>query len=775
MALPEHLERVEGQPALAPYNFVPLPERAVPAEPEIGGLARYDDDQGRLTGRIDCTLTTWSPLYVRCGIDAAAFARGEEAKNQPDFFHQGDRLHPVIPGSSLRGMLRALVEIAAYAKVERVPQRGLVYRVVGDRSALGDSYRTRLMRDTGGFNFLPLMRAGFLEKHGSDWQIRPAQESADKTSFARIEESISRPLTRNAGPWRQSRNAWRIYVQVKSLAAYQHNQGRVRLQYAKVERAAAQPGAGLREGVLVHTGFMQRKHMQFVFNLPDPEVDPLEIDDAMLQDFREQISQEQKKLLGPEGALNDGQPVFYITEDDAQGNEQLVFFGHAMMFRLPYKQAPVDFVPAQLRDPQQGAPAIDLAEAIFGFVRQRRERGGEQACAGRVSVGDAQLVEGQADIWYRDAAITPHILGSPKPTTFQHYLVQRSSDRKALHHYATKPASQTALRGHKLYWHKGSDPEVAMDQQQRARASDTQVTSIRPVRAGLQFRFSLWVENLSRVELGALLWVLRLSADERYRLKLGMGKPLGMGAVSIQATVHRYTAADRYGTMFDEAGTLSGGEAELDAEAARGAVADFERYVLDKSGEGARGYAALAETLRMRCLLALLSWPGPAVDQTRYLEIERDTRKPYVGEDRRGVGKINEYLDRPVLPGPLQVHPAGAPQGSRAVGRRGPAATNTSATQAVQSASPTHSQRPTALAPQLPAVGAIFAGVVTERNDELIVIAVPGFPEDQAVAVLRVESDTPPWNPKDKARVEVVSQRKRGDQTILTVKRAPKK
>ena len=60
----------------------------------------------------------------------------------------------------------------------------------------------------------------------------------------------------------------------------------------------------------------------------------------------------------------------------------------------------------------------------------------------------------------------------------------------------------------------------------------------RPVRAGVSFSFDIRFENLSTVELGAVLWVLRIAADERYRLKLGMGKPLGLGAVHILSLIH---------------------------------------------------------------------------------------------------------------------------------------------------------------------------------------------------------------------------------------------
>lgn len=87
---------------------------------------------------------------------------------------------------------------------------------------------------------------------------------------------------------------------------------------------------------------------------------------------------------------------------------------------------------------------------------------------------------------------------------------------------------QAAIRGHKLYWHKG---EVTLgDIESQGKAKDAVLTRIRPLRAGVEFRFRIRFDNLSDVELGALLWTLQIAADDRYRLKLGMGKPLGLGA-----------------------------------------------------------------------------------------------------------------------------------------------------------------------------------------------------------------------------------------------------
>lgn len=299
--------------------------------------------------------------------------------------------------------------------------------------------------------------------------------------------------------------------------------------------------------------------------------------------------------------------------------EEVSAFGHSPNFRLPSRfpgseraATPRDFVPEELRRDDE----LDLAEALFGFVRRSRQgRQEEHALAGRIFVGDAILVPGQAGVWLSDEPLTPSILATPKPTTFQHYLVQPSATKRELKHYASVPGEETAVRGHKLYWHKGADPALAMPSDQRQQVSDTQITSIRPVRAGVGFRFTLHVENLSRVELGALLWVLKLGADPAYRLKLGMGKPLGMGAVRLEHRLIESRRAERYARLFERDGWALA-EAELPLTAQDEIVSAFEAYVLEHSGEGERGYKALRDTLRMRCLLALLSWPGPLPERT---------------------------------------------------------------------------------------------------------------------------------------------------------------
>lgn len=223
------------------------------------------------------------------------------------------------------------------------------------------------------------------------------------------------------------------------------------------------------------------------------------------------------------GYIRDGEPVFFLLNNDG---ETVYFFGRAQMFRLPYEHSPLDFVPPKLRD----TSGTDIAEAIFGYVNGKEPRA--KTCAGRVFISDGTLNPNHEEKvkLNLDKNPEPILLSSPKPTTFQHYLVQQDVTQGNLKHYASKPptdkkAGETVIRGHKLYWHKPCKIQVPEN-------SDTQTSLVKPIDPEIEFTFKVYFENLSNVELGAFLWVLDKAEQPEYCLSLGMGKPLGMGAVN---------------------------------------------------------------------------------------------------------------------------------------------------------------------------------------------------------------------------------------------------
>jgi CRISPR-associated protein (TIGR03986 family) len=674
MTIPKHVNPTQ-EIAKAPYNFVPLPEKVVILDPStLPDQDRYHSD--RHSGFIDCVVTTASPVYVRAPLTPEEFERQEQGggekmpwrqqvRNKPDFFYTDPTKTPRIPGSSLRGMLRQLVEIISYSKVQCVSDQPLVYRAVGDTTSHGKKYRDRVMHEDGqranrdgkpAWHYTPLVRAGYIVDDHGEYFIRPAREIAG-TTFARIRsDGIPANLAKIEG----CKNASKIFFQAGPYDYQDVRGGFLRIKYAKVIRASATPASGLIEGALVRSGPMASKRSEAVIYPRDEQAKLIPIPDKLVAAYKDQVSQEQESLLEKGGVLRDGQPVFYLME-----NGELVFFGHTMMMRLPYLRTPIDFVPEELRREED----LDLAEAVFGYTKSKDE-GKVRAYASRVFVGDALLEPGQSNIWLSEKPIEPKILGGPKPTTFQHYLTQRTPDpqeqgrdrsgnpRLLRERKDYTDPTTSAIRGHKLYWHKGeitvAEIQEALDKLRdehgREKDHDTQHTQIRPVAAGVRFRWRVHFENLSDEELGALLWALTLPGQpgKEYRHSIGMGKPYGMGAIQIDASLTLEDRRQRYQALFDGEAWHEGLMAATDRIPQF--VAAFDRYIRNQTG--ASQQASLAEVERIQMLLRMLEWPGPDKALTRYMEIER--QDPNVKR-----GKINEYKGRPVLPDPLHIEGAG--------------------------------------------------------------------------------------------------------------------
>jgi CRISPR-associated protein (TIGR03986 family) len=533
MSWPRHQNpSSEDRTAHAPYNFVPLPDKVIPAA-DLQAQDRYYED--RKTGYLDCHLTTRSPLYVRCGLTPEEYEGGELSKSAPDFFYTDPNTRaPVIPGSSLRGMLRTLVEIIGYGKVQPVNQQKLFYRAVADQmTTLRESYHQQMQN----------VRAGYVEEQDGSYAIRPAKVIGGSTFF-KVTEAV---LTRGT-------------VSFISISNPEYRPQYVPCWFQPSDKypdsvgsTLSQPEPGYYKGVLICSGpFGDKKRKHWIVPEEDTSVDPLPIPEEMVREYIDTLTDYQKKepFDARTGCLIAGNPIFYLVEEGVATD-----FGPTRYFRVGYRgsgrRAAIsarDFVPPALRSPDE----IDLAEAMFGYVEPEADKDRKSvALAGRIFVADACLEDDQSvdEVWLagsQDATIIPQILSGPKPTTFAHYLTQQRPDRVKvrgkggedrfvldLSHYASPTSSETVIRGHKLYWHKGKVGQKEIAESEEVGPDDTQHTRFKPVRADVRFRFRIYFENLSQVELGVLLWALTLPGPGDYCHKLGMGKPLGMGAVKI--------------------------------------------------------------------------------------------------------------------------------------------------------------------------------------------------------------------------------------------------
>jgi CRISPR-associated protein (TIGR03986 family) len=648
--------------AHAPYNFVPLPEKVIRVNYKIPD---HDSYTGH-TGYLDCTLTALTPLYTRTALDPDFFVRWEDNAREmmrdglareryAQFFKLDDAQRPIIPGSSLRGMIRELVEIIGQAKMQWVgDDLKVTFRAVA--ALKDDPLKLPYDRIIGksGRNVC----GGYLLLKNGDWYVQPSMLPSDfgwpgQDTYLKVKES---QIPANSIPGFIRFNDPAYQPQYHEISFDAQTRSGTRGKYIAIIGISTNLSNYPHRGVLVCSGNMLEtaksgqpspRTTHAIVLAADQKAAPIKVSRQFIADYIDSLTSFQKETPFNEqkGCLLEGRPVFYVEE-----GSEVIAFGHSPNFRIPAwlngtrrAATPLDMVPKEIRqyEDQEDNEIIDLAEAIFGYIADGKKISGR---AGRVSFTDAICDPGQDDIWLPELVITPQILGGPKPTTFQHYLVQDADKghdpdhKRQLAYYGTPTSDETIIRGYKLYWHKheGLTAKDFSEKEEVDWKSDTQHTRIKPVAKGVTFNFRAYFENLTDVEIGALLWVLDL--PDGYHHKVGMGKPLGLGSVDIEPRLTLIDRSARYKKLLDANGWYTGNSEKTDFKPYKQA---FEEFILNQYcvGQELNHIQNLAQVPRVQMLLKMLKWPGPNSILTRYMKIE----------------PINEYKDRPVLPDPLNV------------------------------------------------------------------------------------------------------------------------
>lgn len=575
--------------AVATYNFVPF-TRTVLASPLND---RKDDFRGYLcsqktySGRLDLELKNLTPLFIGDG----------QNKDAEDFFAPDGS--PLIPGSSLRGMVRSLFKIVtagAMRREEDFTDRHLYFRCLmapkkmPQLQELHAYYNSRMMTEhadskTG----KPIKKAkpGFLYRlaKGSVYYIAPCKmESVEMKKYGRVNGS--------SVDWNE-----------KEKKAY------------------------------ILTGRGSKK--EYIRCLSQPEFEKAEaVPDEVIQDYRDDTRRRGVDLLADKGsvkqqaALTGGTaqkfadrkdidflvPCFYTKE-----NDKITSFGHGRSYRIPYRHSVGDRLPRAL---QEESETIDFADVVFG----RKED-----WAGRLSFEDARLT-GPAQVGPKDW-VKP-LLGA-NPTSFQLYLTQK--DWPPAHWDSDAPVE---LRGYKMYWHKNIDNNGWKANKDQQNGNITK--KIQPLLAGNTFKSAIHFRNLTAVELGALLKVFHLQdgTDQDIVYKLGMGKSLGMGSIRIKTALH-LDSDGRYTQLFDN-GKWQDASKESEAQPFLEA---FDDYAAAHLGTAKASYDASLEALRI-----MLDWKNTQLPNWNH----RVRAAGSEGKQLSG-GVDPQFTDRAVLPKPKKV------------------------------------------------------------------------------------------------------------------------
>lgn len=571
--------------ARAPYNFVPLNKEVI----SVGKAQGFDSFPGdRCNGYIDLSLTAKTPLFIR-GNDA-------------DFLRKVGK--PVIPGSSIRGMVRNLVEIVSWSKMDPSSKdKPIFYRNVTDAN-----YRHQ-------FSKYASLRAGWIQvkatDHGNRYLLVPAEKIKGQ-------------------PYLRAKSDPMYSVRKVSFKPNDARHNKLNEVYPK--------GKYQDNGYLIVTGNFNKKKYQWLVGPPQKQKG-----NEVTHDVTDIVDQERHDLSRAKensikwwiDHLKDnkdiegfGTPCFYLQ--DKRG--AIKGIGTTGFFRLPYRNTVRDFLTeGHRRDYDKRDGDVDMAHAIFG----------SSEFAGRVFFEDGTAVHYEQ----AEKEQTPKILSSPKITTYQHYLTRRTDGRPRSWNDKNQSIDPNALiRGFKKYWHK--QPQQWWDHESKT----SNPSPIKPVLAGSVFQARVRFENLSPPELGCLLFILTLPGANDCCHKLGMGKPLGLGSVEIKADLTLIDRKKRYQSLFSE----NNSDWETGSSFNEGMNHYLEAfYTFLQENVKEFDTADPWKNARLKELKTMLTFDHKLAhwqDITRYMEIERQ-----VTSNNGDKGKINEFAKRPVLKTPSEV------------------------------------------------------------------------------------------------------------------------
>lgn len=554
--------------ATAPYNFVGLPSKILESpldkiledqsKSPANAYKEYIDEIEKYSGYIELDMRLLSPLFIR-GDEGLAVA-------------PIDINHPIIPGSSIRGMVKNLYKIITCGGLrdkEDYYDRHLYYRCIMAPSTGAawmrlqhEKYKSIMthpeIRDGHAVD-VPNAKAGFLMKIGSEYWIAPYLRDNEYINSQRIfiteyEDKYGETIgVRNSSKVRWDGTVAYIITGSNGGRLYTKD------EYNRLSDSDKQR-AGKQQIRCLDLKYIDMAHWK-------------RVSDVVIAEYEGDITRGGVNLLktDQDGCLNSDDierlapdllqhgvktliPCFFIEE-----NGVVTRFGHGQSFRIAYNRSIGDAIPRAIKNNN-----VDFSDAVFGKKgNEKKENWGS-----RVFFEDAVIKE---PVEMLDSKTVT--LSEPKPTSYQLYLKQEIG--KPINNWDSPNAK---VRGYKMYWHHTAN---AWNNAPVADPKAASSTTITPIPQNSEFTGKIRFKNLSKEELGALLLVFDMNgASRRIAYRLGQGKALGLGSVLIQAKLV-LDKKENYGTLFDEEGWLRSVEETDKSEY----IEAFKSYVNTKKME----------------------------------------------------------------------------------------------------------------------------------------------------------------------------------------------
>lgn len=489
------------------YNFVPAPSEKEVFKPDWANQVSHDIPfKDGESGEIEIELEAKTPIFIRNGHTR------EDAENETERYLQFSKHNGkyFIPATSIKGMVRSVMEIMSFSPIKQVADNKYSYRDLTPDSDYMKNYETNHVF------------CGWLkEDEGGEWFV----EDCDKPALIHHEhideilETNFRQLFLNKNP--ENKTAVYKYNKVRNKSIVHE----FTTFKSKNNKLLAKPQDGGKLGTIVFTG-QSSKRKEIEDNKPSGKVhefvflenkNPENIDVSHLKkDFKFIYSDHDKNEISKDWEmwkekLEKGEKIPIFFNKDFNG--KIKHLGLAYMYKLPYENSVKSIEPFKSYKTNLGLPDV-----IFGTINSKEF----ESLKGRVFISHAFSENAEA------GEKVSEILAGPKASFYPFYLKQDNHRNMG---YTTYNDSEAEIRGYKRYPVKNMQTGFYDDKQLKNKKV---FTNFIPLKQGAKFKTKIRFHNLKKVELGALISALTFhnNSDKLFH-NLGGAKPFGYGKISL--------------------------------------------------------------------------------------------------------------------------------------------------------------------------------------------------------------------------------------------------
>ncbi len=505
----------------APYNFVPLNKKVVLPHwvNQISHDVPFKDGE---SGEFKVRITAKTPIFIKDGLSKEEEKRKyrNEAQTIPHEFCQFDGKY-YIPGSSIKGMVRNVLEIMSFGRMDKVNDHRYAIRDLNNK----ELYQSHFGTDKVYGGWLKKDENNQYTISGWDFPGRISHKELQSKYKVDFDTYFSEGGTFN--PKQDTEKAGKKkYDKFGNIDRKGHFSFLKEDVMRNIYTVTEDENQG-KQGELVFTGqsgfreFNQRQgkmvghFYEFIFFEKEDQL-PLTVDDKIMKNFFFAYFDKDKnrhsvdwKWRKPQ--LDQGKkiPIFFQTDS----NNQVIHLGLSYLYKLPYKYSVKESI-----DMHQKGRGIDLSDAIFGYTDDQNG-----SLKGRVHIGHAFATNNPRPIQPVTA-----VLSSPKASYYPNYMEQNVKNGKTNRYNTFMDVAPIAG------WKRYPIKEQPIANARPDKSTDKIITKFKPLETGSEFELTVRYHNLRKVELGALISALTFHNTSGVYHSIGMGKPLGYGVIDIE-------------------------------------------------------------------------------------------------------------------------------------------------------------------------------------------------------------------------------------------------